>query len=82
MNRCGLTLLWSPRLPTHFLLPALPVPQVNLKVSAALIVCQRALFPGPQALGKYGIHHGRLDLDVSSPELDELVVPGLSKVSH
>ena len=81
MNRCELTLLWSFCLLTHFLLLALPVPQVNLKVSVILIICQRALFPGPQALGKYGIHYGHLDLNVLSLELDELVVPGLSKVN-
>ena len=71
----GLTLLWLPCLPSHFLLPALPISQVYLKMSIMLVMGQRALFL-PQTLAKYGIHPGHFDLDVLLPELDKLIVPG------
>ena len=71
----GLTLLWLPCLPIHFLLPAFPISQVYLKMSIALVMGQQALFP-PQTLAKYGIHLGCFDLNVLPPELDELIVPG------
>ena len=59
----------------HFHLPALPIPQVDLKVCVELVIRQRALL-SLQVLDKYSIHSRGLNFNVSSPEFDEFIVPG------
>ena len=64
-----------PHPPIHFCLPALPIPQVNLKVRVELVIRQRALI-SLQVLDKYSIHSRCRDFNVSSPEFDKFIVPG------